>query len=236
MSDIVTETLRKRDYLLSGLKNNPYVYGSVIVLLLAYSGVIAPQLPDSIAVLFESTIFKILFLFMMLVIFKQNPTISLLMAIAFVLSLQTLSKYRLSVLTSEFETAINKILPDLSVLPTLPSDTKKDNFITMSDVQSVSSPVMNDLQQTVNSSGPSKFASVGQELLANTGSDEMPGMHYEGELPSNHYDVLPEANELDVVSPILLNRNYMGSQGQQKPVGYSRSADGNTFGLPTSQL
>lgn len=232
MSNIFTEFLKKGDDKLSGLKNNPYVSGTLIVLLLAYSGLVAPQLPNSIALLFESTVFKILFLFMILVVFKQNPTISLLMAIAFVLSMQTLSKYRLSVLTSEFETAISNILPTTA---TATATGNKDNFITNLDVQSVSSPVMNDIT-TVVPPLPSKFAQVGQELLANTGSDDMPGMNYQGELPSDQYAEFPSMNELDVVSPVLVNRNYIGSQGQQKPIGYSKEAESNTIGLPTSQL
>ncbi len=239
MSDFAQQTLRKSDEVLSVFRRNPYVSGFVILFFLAYGGLVAPKLPVQVAVLFDNTWFKIVFLFLLLLVFRQNPTISLLMAVAFVLSMQALSNYRIANLTNNISSAIQSIKPT-------------DSFADVNYIDHASAPVLVNLNPVApempmpagNAEAIAPLAHVGQEMLANAGADEMPGMKYEGSLPSNQYAEYPNRDfeNLDVASTLLRDRQvYLGAQGQQTPIGYTRNevSDGMrnaTIGLPTSQL
>lgn len=232
MSSIAQQALKTSDQALSIFRQNPYVSGFVMLFFLAYGGLIAPKLPVEVAVLFDHTLFKVVFLFLLLLVFRQNPTISLLMAVAFVLTMQTLSNYRIVNLTNSISSALNSIKPT-------------DNFADINQVDSPSAPVMTVLPSSnpntdaLPGSASTTLAPVGQEMLANTGADEMPGTKYQGNLPSDQYAEFPNANfnQLDVASSLLQEQQaYLGVQGQQRPSGFSKNEVGNTFGLPTSQL
>ena len=60
--------------------------GLVYLLLILYASQIAPQLPTQVKTLFQNTYFKLLAFFLILYLSKYRPTIALLVAVAFVLS------------------------------------------------------------------------------------------------------------------------------------------------------
>lgn len=78
------------------IRKNPYVSGIVTIFLILYAGMAAPALPPQIAVMFDYSIVKIIMLALMLILLRgQNPGLALLLAIGFVISLHTLSTYRM---------------------------------------------------------------------------------------------------------------------------------------------
>lgn len=90
------------DKVLSVLRTNPYISSSVSLFLALYAGLAAPALPANIAGLFEYGVFKLLILVLVLVLLKgQNITMALLVSIGFVISMGTLSRYRVFTMANE---------------------------------------------------------------------------------------------------------------------------------------
>lgn len=64
----------------------------VKLLLVLYAGLVAPKIGDFARPLFDNVIFKIVFFFALVYVGNQDPTLSLLMAVAFVLTLMYLKR------------------------------------------------------------------------------------------------------------------------------------------------
>lgn len=94
ISNAITTGITWLDTFLATVLANPYVSAALTIFVLLYAGLAAPNLPPFIAALFESNIFKLLFLFAILIVRNYNNTVAIIMALAFVLSLQTLQRYR----------------------------------------------------------------------------------------------------------------------------------------------
>lgn len=73
---------------------NPYVAGVIGILAVAYGGLMAPKLPQSIAKWFANPVFKMIFIFMILFAHKINPVLSIVLALAFIISIQTMIRYQ----------------------------------------------------------------------------------------------------------------------------------------------
>jgi len=66
---------------------NPYISGTLNILLILYSSLAAPELPDFMKTFFKSTIGKIIIISLIAFTANKNINISLLVAIAFVITL-----------------------------------------------------------------------------------------------------------------------------------------------------
>jgi hypothetical protein len=77
--------------------DNKYVAATLAIFLILYAGYAAPKLPASIAKLFDYEIFKLLIIFLIAFTSSKSPMLSILIALAFVLSLQTLNRVHLQV-------------------------------------------------------------------------------------------------------------------------------------------
>ena len=76
------------------LRENNYVSGIVALVLILYAGIAAPALPLAVASLFQSSLFKVFFFTLVLVLLRgQAPGIAFLLSVAFVVSLNTLNWY-----------------------------------------------------------------------------------------------------------------------------------------------
>lgn len=80
---------------------NPYVKALVTIFVIFYSGLAAPKLPKPIAKLFDYTAFKILVLALILLANQFDSSLSLMVAVAFFISLQTLTRYKVMETASE---------------------------------------------------------------------------------------------------------------------------------------
>jgi hypothetical protein len=76
------------------LINNPYVAGVIAILVVVYGSFMAPNLPESVAAWFANPIFKIVCIFLILFVHRINPVISIVLALAFIISIQTMSRYK----------------------------------------------------------------------------------------------------------------------------------------------
>lgn len=89
------------------LRTNTYASAATSLFLVLYAGLAAPDLPPGIAGLFEYSAFKFLIL-VMVVIFLQNknPTLAVLVAVGFVVSMGTLSRYRVFTMANELSSLV----------------------------------------------------------------------------------------------------------------------------------
>lgn len=102
----VTSAINVADKYLSVLHTNPYVSGALGLFLVMYAGMAAPALPASIAGLFENSLFKLAILSLVLIMRNYNPTLAILVAIGFVISMNTLSNYRIFAMASELDNIV----------------------------------------------------------------------------------------------------------------------------------
>lgn len=93
--------LAQLDGLLKTALSNPYAAGALQLFLVLYAGMAAPSLPPFLARLFENGLFKVGILALVLIVNKYNTAVALLTAVGFMLSMSTLSKYRVFQLASD---------------------------------------------------------------------------------------------------------------------------------------
>jgi hypothetical protein len=80
---------------------NPYVVGVVGILAFVYGSKIAPKLQPPYAQWFDNPIFKVLFIFLILAVHQVSPTIAIVLTLALIISLQTLSRYKIFTMANE---------------------------------------------------------------------------------------------------------------------------------------
>ena len=73
---------------------NEYVATALGIFLVLYASLAAPKLPSSVAKLFDSPLFRALLLFLIAYSANRNPAIALVATVGFILSLQTLNRYK----------------------------------------------------------------------------------------------------------------------------------------------
>jgi len=99
--DFVNQTFAQLDSTLNQAFANPYFTAVVTIFIVVYGSMAAPNLPDFLANLFDYSLFKMLILTLILLINNYNPMVAITMAIAFFISLQTLSRLRLRKLAND---------------------------------------------------------------------------------------------------------------------------------------
>ena len=99
--------------------DNKYVAGFLVLFIVLYASMIGPNLPSSVKKLFSNTIFKMAILFMVLIVGNTNPSLALVIAVAFVLTLDFIytndSKEAFSNINNNEEN--NKIITFLNSIP-----------------------------------------------------------------------------------------------------------------------
>ena len=71
--------------MLDFLLENKYIYAVITIFVMLYAAQIGPKLPDYMVRLFENNLFKMLFLFLIVVRANKDPAFSVILAIAFVI-------------------------------------------------------------------------------------------------------------------------------------------------------
>jgi multisubunit Na+/H+ antiporter MnhF subunit len=88
--------------ILESLRANSQVSTALTVALVVYLAALAPQLPPVLANMFESSLFKMLVLLALVaLLYKENYVLAVIMAVAFLLSMNTVSRYRINALSQE---------------------------------------------------------------------------------------------------------------------------------------
>lgn len=194
---------------LSVLRTNPYLSGGINLFLVLYAGLAAPNLPASIAGLFEYPLFKLLILALLMVLVQgQNWSTAILVAVGFTVSMMTLSRYRSFTLANELSSLGSTDNYDSSWGP---NGQKVDGSTQEAQWSS---------KQGVNHTKLRGFHySVGNE--ANL-------------LPGGHGDMAENATKV-AAAPLHDDGHFQGPQGLQEPSGYEAGLHAS-FGTPDSQL
>jgi len=167
---------------LSVLRTNPYISATTSLFLVLYAGLAAPALPASIAGLFEHSVFKLMILVMVLVLLKgKNVTLALLVSIGFVVSMGTLSRYRVYTMANELSSLNQSKHKDQAYgpegqPPAIPSDVAKWKL----------------------DKGTNKLTIHGYEYAGNDEPNHLPGGH--GDMENN--------NNIDVAAPMHPDKFY----------------------------
>ena len=213
---------------LSALRANPYASAAVNLFLVLYAGLAAPALPSGIASLFENSLFKLLILVAVIVLVQgKNLTTGILVAVGFVLSMGTLSRYRISTLASEM---VNLTGSGNSREQREAMTTRYDGSVP--DLQRNWPPSFGpDGQRQMrpanrsawgSSKGVNKVRIRGYEYSDHDSVNQLPGGH--GSMNSNRRSV--------VAAPLHPDKKFSGPQNVKGYKGKSFA----TIGAPDSQL
>lgn len=214
--DALNSVLNVVDSSLSVLRTNPYASGATTLFLVLYAGLAAPALPASVAGLFEHSLFKLLILTLVLLLVKnQNPTTAILVAVAFVVSMNTLSKYRVFTMANDLSNLVGSA-PSGKVAKPSDSSYGPDGLASEGSVEEI----------VIDSKGSNHKTKIRGHHYSH---DDEPNL-----LPGGHGDMAQNAG-LQSAAALHPNGAYQGPQGMQVPTGY----DGDllaTVGGPDSQL
>ena len=116
MADQVQNALKKivnqTEKVLNRALDNVYLNTSLKIFLALYAAFAAPKLPKSLVNLMDNTFTRIVFAFLIVLMAPVDPALAIIIAIAFVLTLQTANKMRL------YNTDLSRAAPNqLSWLP-----------------------------------------------------------------------------------------------------------------------
>jgi len=75
--------------------DNQYISNALKVFIVLYAAFAAPKLPPSLVNLMDNTLVRIGFAFAIVAIATQDPSMALILSVAFVITIQTANKYRL---------------------------------------------------------------------------------------------------------------------------------------------
>ena len=130
--------------------DNIYINTSIKVFLGLYAAFAAPKLPASIVNIMDNTLIRILIAFVIVLIATKDPSIALIVSVAFVITLQTANKHRL------INTSLSMSQPgETSWLPSV--NTLEDSTKTPLELENETNDMLNqedtlpnELQQKIN--------------------------------------------------------------------------------------
>lgn len=219
------------DRVMSQVLGNQVVSTTLTVFLVLYAVMAAPNLPPFLATLFDNTLFKILVLFLVFLVNNYDPTIALLSVIGFVISLQTLNRYRM------FNMGMAMMDPNAAV---------RLQHAKANVPQAGGPSLLGQSMSTVNALG-SSFVGATQagyvpqvNLPAMAASDvsNADDMQCAKPQPFAQDLVLPPQPPVPEQVAAVMNPNcqYMGPQGMKYPQGYAGTVVGANFGTCDSEL
>ena len=86
--------------------NNPYVIAALTILITMYAASIRPELPPFIKQLFNNPLFRIVILFLVVVRANKNPTLALMIAIGFTLTVNFITEQEM---TESFRDVVSSV-------------------------------------------------------------------------------------------------------------------------------
>ena len=75
--------------------DNIYISTAIKVFIALYAALAAPRLPPTLIGLFDNTLFRIVIAFAIIFMAVRDPSIAIMLAVAFIITLQTANKFRL---------------------------------------------------------------------------------------------------------------------------------------------
>jgi len=154
IQNIVGNVMSESENILNRALDNEYISTAIKIFLGLYAALAAPQLPKSLVSLLDNIFVRILFAFSIVFMATRDPSIALMIAVAFIVTLQTANKMRL------YDTSLSIANPgDTSWLPSVKGEESGDgNIITdvagkiedagihvINDVANLGTHVVNDV-------------------------------------------------------------------------------------------
>ena len=91
--------------------SNPYSKTVLTLLLVLYGGLAAPKLPSNIVKIFDNNIARVMMLTLIVYLGQKDAKLAIMMSICFVVSMDTLSKYKMFENFSTYPNALENGLP-----------------------------------------------------------------------------------------------------------------------------
>lgn len=95
MADMLTDFFSQAELILNRGLDNPYINITIKVLIGLYAALAAPKLPKSLSSLTDNMFVRVIFAFIIVYLAVRDPSIAILVAVAFIVTLQTANKLRL---------------------------------------------------------------------------------------------------------------------------------------------
>lgn len=230
----LTATLDR--YLRTALAN-PYFSAGLTLFLVLYASLAAPDLPPFLAGLFDNPLFKLLVLFLILLVRDYDPTVALLAAVAFIISLQALNRHKM------FGMALN--LGDMICPGDGPVDGplqiegegEGEGAVGEGEMEPEGVPSMNKLASAALVEDD-KMDMMDTPLQPEMDFDPYGFMGCDKPLPQTEDPVLPPQPKVPQQVAAVTNTacKYQGPQGMTQPVGFPGKEYGAEFGTCGSEL
>ena len=95
VQNIIEPVVNASEKVLNRALDNVYISTAIKVFIGLYAAFAAPKLPPTLVNLMDNTLVRIIFAFVIVLTATRDPSIAILIAIAFIITLQTANKYRL---------------------------------------------------------------------------------------------------------------------------------------------
>ena len=95
VQNIIEPVVNASEKVLNRALDNVYISTAIKVFIGLYAAFAAPKLPPSLVNLMDNTLVRIVFAFVIVLTATRDPSIAILIDIAFIITLQTANKYRL---------------------------------------------------------------------------------------------------------------------------------------------
>ena len=95
ITNLVKDLITQTETVLNRGLDNVYITTAIKVFLGLYAGFAAPKLTPSVLLLLDNIIFRVGVAFMIVLVATRDPSIALMISVAFIITLQTANKYRL---------------------------------------------------------------------------------------------------------------------------------------------
>ena len=144
--DVSRGSVRAIETVMNRALSNDYITTSIKVLLALYAALAAPKLPKVVLDILSSTLSKIVGAFLIVFMSTQNPGIALLIAVAFIITLQTANKMKLY--DTSLSVADNEL--GLSWLPSskdsVPEEEEQEHSVEPAGVAPGPAPIVEHMQ------------------------------------------------------------------------------------------
>lgn len=224
MLQLFNQLTSQIDNLLAIVFANQYASTALTMFLVLYAGLAAPNLPPILAGLFDNPLFKLLVLFLILVVRNYSPTVALLTVVAFAISMQALNRYKMfglaqnlgNMMQSQFGRGVEGVFGE---------DDEEESPV------GVASACLNDMGAPVEGSDSESESESEEVVGAENGFDPYGFMGCQKPQPQGADPVLPPQPEVPEQVAAVMNANcqYQGPQGMQQPVGFSGVESGASY-------
>ena len=239
LSNLVSSVDKKANSYLSFL-DNKYVRTSILTFLAIYIAVWSPRLPKSMNYLFKNNVFRMVIFTLALFVSTKDLGVSLMIALAFLVSMITLRKYNLmdiasSVEDKELENS-EELLNENELDDTNSYDSNRRNNKIIHyengvlDYENDTVTLDNHIQNPNGDESPGFLNNVENNGIKSTsGNNEVIDLEQERRNSVENKEDYEDYRELVVGAPLHMNEEHLSAQGLQRVGGMEGKNIGSWF-------